>query len=111
MLSPRLDRRPRFAIRFPALDRLALVVVLLAFGQADSHFHAAVLEVQPDGDERHAPLDGLTDQFTDLVAVEKELPPAQRLVIGRSAVAVRTDVDVVQKHLSVLDARKAVAEV
>src|SRR5687768_5234200 len=49
-----LDRGPRFAIDLPALDRLALVVLFLAFGQTDRHLHAAVLEVHPHGHERHA---------------------------------------------------------
>src|SRR5262245_4864322 len=51
--APRFHRRSCFAVGLAALDRLALVVILLALGQADRHFHAPVLEIQPDRYERH----------------------------------------------------------
>src|SRR5882672_5216313 len=84
-LPPRFDRRAGLAIRFAALDRLALVVVLLAFGEADGNLHAPLLVVQPDRHERHALLDRLADQFADLVAIEQQLAAAQRLVIHVAA--------------------------
>src|SRR2546428_2171042 len=105
------DRRACFAVGLAALDRLALVVLLLPFRQADRHLHATLLVVEPHRDERHSLLDRLADQFPDFVAVQQELPAAQRLVIGVAAMAVRADVDVVEKHLAVFQAREAVAEV
>src|SRR5205085_7335424 len=42
--------RPRFTIRFAALDGLALVVQLLAASESNLHFHPAVLEIHA---ERH----------------------------------------------------------
>src|SRR5262249_10606991 len=110
-LPPRLDGRARFAIRFAALDRLALVVVLLALRQADGHLHASVLEIETRRDERHPFFDGLADQLADLAAVQQQFSAAQRLMIGIPAVAVRADVHVVEKHLAVLDESEAVAQV
>src|SRR3954453_5604426 len=110
-LAPRLHRGARLPVGLAALDRLALVVVLLAFRKAHRHLHAAVLEIEPRRDQRHPLLDGLADQLSDLVAVEQQLAAAQRLVLGIAAVAVRADVHVVQEHFAVLDAREAVAQV
>src|SRR6185312_1000713 len=111
ILPFRLDRRPCFARGFAPLDRLALVVLFLALRGRHRHLDAAVLEVETRRHERHALLDRLADQLADLVAVQQELAPAQRLVIGVAAMAVRADVDVVEEDLAVLDAREAVAEV
>ena len=43
--------------------------------------------------------------------MQQQLAPAQRLVIRIAAMAVRTDVDVVEKHFAVFDAGEAVAQV
>ena len=43
--------------------------------------------------------------------MQQQLPAAQRLVFGIPAMAVRADVHVVDEHLAVFDAGKAVAEV
>src|SRR5438094_91251 len=111
LAARRFDRRACFAVGLAALDRLAFVVLLLPFRQADRHLHATLLVVEPHRDERHSLLDRLADQFPDFVAVQQELPAAQRLVIGVAAMAVRADVDVVEKYLAVFQAREAVAEV
>ena len=79
----------RFAIGFAPLDRLALVVFLLALGEADGHLHAAVLEVHPNGHEGHALLDRLANQLANLVPVQQQLARSQRLVVGVTAMAVR----------------------
>src|SRR5258706_13405954 len=109
--APRFHGRARFALDLAPLYGLALVVVFLAFGETHGHLDAAVLEVQPDGHERHALFDGLADQLADLLAVQQQLAPAQRLVIRVAAVAVRADIDVVEIDLAVLQAREAVARV
>src|SRR5471032_2722812 len=96
LLAARLDGRARLAIDLALLERLALVELLLAFREAHRHFDAAVLEVQADRHQRHAFHDGLADQLADLVAVQQQLAPAQRLMIGIAAMAVRADVDVVE---------------
>src|SRR5712692_200622 len=105
------DRRSRFAIRLAPLDRLALVVLLLAFREADGHLHAAVLEVHADRHQRHPLLDGPANELPDFVAVQQQLAAAQRLVLGVAAMAVRADVHVVDEHFAVLDAGEAVAQV
>src|SRR5262249_38642200 len=103
--------RTSLPLDFPPLDRLALVVRLLAPGEGESQLDAAVLEVHPDRHERHPALDGLPDQFPDLLAVQQQLAPPRGVVIAVAAIAVRVDVNVVDPHLAVLDAREAVAQV
>src|SRR4029077_16690863 len=98
-LAARLDRRARLAIDFALLERLALVELLLAFRKAHGHLDAAALEVEPDRHQRHALHDRLADQLADLVAVQQQLAPAQRLVIRIAAMAVGADVDVVEIDL------------
>src|SRR6185295_9584110 len=110
-LPPRLHRGARLAIGLALLHRLALVVLLLAPGEADGHLDAAVLEVDAQRHERHPALDRLADQLANLALVQQQLAAAQRLVVGVAAVAVGADVDVVEEHLAVLDPRVAVAQV
>src|SRR6202008_2392894 len=109
--TPGFDSGPGLAIDFGALYRFALFVLLLPLGESDGPFHSAVLEVHAHRDEGHAALDGLANQLLNLVAVEQQLSPAQRLVVRVPAVGVRADVDVVQKHFPIVDPREAVAEV
>src|SRR5258708_3876990 len=75
--SPLLDGRTRLPIDVAALDRLALVVVLLALGQAEGDLHAPLLEIHPNWDQRHPSFDGLADQFLNLVPMQEQLSPAQ----------------------------------
>src|SRR4030095_13875403 len=105
-----LDGCPRFPIGVAALDRLALVVVLLALGEADRHLDAPFLEVHPDGDQRHPLLDRLANQLLDLLPVQQELPLAGGLVIAVAAVAVGADVDVLDPHFAPPAPREAAAE-
>src|SRR5581483_6135032 len=111
ILSSCFDGRARLAIDLAALDRFALVVFLFALGEADGNLHAAVLVIQPHGDQRHALFDGLANQLSDLVAVQQQLAAPQRFVIRVSAMAVGADVDVVEKDLAVLEACEAVAQI
>src|SRR5207244_8899153 len=69
--SDLFDGGARLAVRLAALEGLALVVLLLALGEAHRHFHAAVLEVEPHRHERHPLFDSLPDQLADFVAVEQ----------------------------------------
>src|SRR5215831_14337127 len=77
-LASFLHRRARFPLCFAALDRLTLVVRFLAFGQADRHLDAPVLQVHPHRDERHAALDRLADQLADFLAVQQQLAAPRR---------------------------------
>src|SRR5205807_1083255 len=67
-------------------QRGALVVQLLAAGQADLDLDAAALEVDLQGDDRQALLGRLADHAGDLTLVEQQLAVALRLVIGVGAV-------------------------
>src|ERR1051326_6076323 len=111
ILPLRFDCRPRLTVGFAALDRLALVVVLLAFRERHRHLDAAVLEIQPRRNERHSLLDGLADQLPNLVAMQQQLSPPQRFVVRVPAMAVGADVHVVEKDLAVFHPREAVAQV
>src|SRR6516162_8249382 len=111
ILPAGLHRGPRFPVGLTPLDRFALVVLLLALREAHSDLHAAILEIEAKGHERHPLLDRLANELADLLAVQQQLAPADRLVVGVAAMAVGTDVDVVEKYLAVLDAREAVAKV
>ena len=83
----------------------------LPFARLTATFTRPFLKYMPDGNERHAPLDRLADQLADLVAMQQQLAATQRLVVGVAAMRVRADVDVVEEHLAVLDARETVAQV
>ena len=111
--GPRLPRcslplfhRPfHFAAGFAPLDAFPSVMQLLAFGQPEFDLGKAPLgEVDAERDEREPLLLRLAKELIDLLAVEKQLPSAERLVIHDVAVAVRTDVAVVEKDLSALHA-------
>src|ERR1700732_1172435 len=101
-LAACLHRRPGFAVRFAPLDRLPLVVLLLALGETDGHLHAAVLEVHPHRHEGHALLHRLSDQPATLAPVQQQLARSERLVVGVAPVAVGTDVDVVEIPLAIV---------
>src|SRR5262245_466272 len=110
-LPPGFDRRTRLAIGLSPLDRFPLVVFFLALRQAHGHFHTPVFEVHAHRDERHPFLDRLAGELANLLAVQQELPPAQRLVLRVAAMPVGADVHVVEEHLAVLEPGKAVTEV
>src|SRR6188472_4442844 len=83
-----LDGGAGLAIGLATLDRLALVVRLLAASEREIDLDAAVLQVHPRRHQRQALLHGATDQLADLGAIEQELAPAQRFVFGVAAMAV-----------------------
>src|SRR6516162_722919 len=98
-LSSFLHSRPRFPLGLTPPDGLAFVVRLLAFREADGDLHAAILQIHPDGHDRHAALRRLADQLADFLAVQQQLAAARGIVIAVAAIAVGTDVDVVDPHL------------
>jgi hypothetical protein len=78
---------------------------LLAFGQPEFDLGKAPLgEIDAEGDEREALLLRLAKELIDLLAVEKQFPSTEWLVIHDVAVAIGTDVAVVEKDLAALHA-------
>src|SRR5437868_4026576 len=76
-----LHRLADFFRRLRLLLRLALVVQLLAAGDADLHLGAPLLEVQPQRDERVALLGSLAGELGDLALVQEQLARPLRLVV------------------------------
>src|SRR6185312_2871070 len=72
-------------------ERTALVDAFLAAGQRDLGLHAAVLEVQAQGDQRQALLRYARGELLDLVLVRQQLAVARGLVVGAVALLVRLD--------------------
>jgi hypothetical protein len=80
-------------------------MLLLAFGQPEFDLGKAPLgEIDTERDEREPLLLRLAKELIDLLAMEEQLPSAERLVIHDVPVAVRTDVTVVEKDLAILHA-------
>ena len=76
-------------------------MLLLAFGQPEFDLGKATLgEIDAERDEREPLLLRLGKEFIDLFAVEEQFPGTERLVIHDVAVAIRTDVAVVEKDLA-----------
>src|SRR5687767_11773588 len=80
MSSSFFHGRSRFPFRLASLDRFPLVVILLAFCETDGNLDAPVLEVHPDGHERHPLLLDLADQLADLLAVQEQFSATQRFM-------------------------------
>ena len=75
-------------------------MLLLALGQPDFDLGKAPFgEIDAEWDECEALLLRLAKEFIDLLAMEKQLPGAEGLVIHDVAVAVGTDVAMVEKGL------------
>ena len=80
-------------------------MLLLAFGQPEFDLGKAPLgEIDAERDEREPLLLRLAEEPIDLLAVEEQFPSTERLVIHDVAVAVGTDVAVVEKDLAALHA-------
>jgi len=77
-------------------------MLLLAFGQPEFDLGKTPLgEIDAERDEREALLLRLGKEFIDLFAVEEQFPGTERLVIHDVAVAVGTNVAVVEKYLTI----------
>src|SRR3954463_6367583 len=107
----RLDGGARLTIDLAAPDRFPLVVSLLAARQCNPHLDAAALHVDLERHQRQPFLGDAADDLADLVTVQQQLALPQLGVIGGTAVAVRTDVDVEHPQLAVLDPGVAVPQV
>jgi len=76
-------------------------MLLFAFGQPEFNFGKAPLgKIDAERDEREPLLLRLAEKLIDLLAVEKQLPGAERLVIHDVTVTVGADVAVVEKDLT-----------
>src|SRR5512133_1580600 len=69
-----LDRSARFPIDFPAANRLAFVVRLLALDQRQRHLHAPFLQIHAQRHKREALLDDAAGELADLLTVQQQLP-------------------------------------
>ena len=77
-------------------------MLLLAFGEPKFDLGKASLgEIDAERDEREPLLLRPTEELIDLLAVEEQFPSTERLMIHDVAVAVGTDVAVVEKDLTV----------
>src|SRR6266850_1934477 len=110
---PLIFHRPfHFATGFARLDGFPAVMLLLAFGQPEFDLGKAPLrEIDAERDEREPLLLRLAEELIDLLAVEEQFPSTERLVIHDVAVAVGTDVAVVEKDLAVLHAGVTILQV
>ena len=80
-------------------------MLFLAFGHPQFDLGQAPRgEIDAERDEREPLLLRLAEELIDLLAVEKQFPSTERLVIHDVAVAVGTDVAVVEKDLTTLHA-------
>jgi len=102
--SPSIFHRPfHFTAGFPILDGLTAIMLLLSFGQADFDLGEAPLgEINAERDERKSLLLRFAKELVDLLAVEEQLPGAERFVIRNVAVAVGTDMAMMEKNLVAL---------
>jgi hypothetical protein len=108
---PVLERPLDLAPGLARLQRLPLVVHLLALGQGDLHLDAAVLQVDPGGHQGQALFLDLAHQAADLALVQEQLPGPHRLVVEQVAVGVGVDVAAHQERLLVPDADHALLDV
>lgn len=77
-------------------------MLLLAFGKSEFDLREAPLgEIDAERDEREPLLLRLAEKLIDLLTVEEQFSGAERLVVHDIAVAIGTDVAVVEKDLSV----------
>jgi len=100
-----------FVVAFAFAFGGALVPLLLAFGEGQFAFDAAVLEVELDRDQGVALLLGGDLQFGDLVLVEEEFASAKRVVVHRVAVGEGADVGVEEEGFAVFEEAIGVFEV
>ncbi len=110
---PLFFHRPfHFAAGFARFDGFPAVMLLLAFGQPEFDLSYAPLgEIDAERDEREPLLFRLAEELIDLLAVEEQFSRTERLVIHDVAVAVGTDVAVVEKDLVALHAGVTILQV
>src|SRR5690606_30671096 len=99
--SPLAQQPGLVALPVALLDRLALVVGLLALGQRQLDFRPPfAVEIDAERDQRHALALDRADHLLDLALVEQQLARPLRLVVEAVAVAELGDVGVDQPSLA-----------
>src|SRR5262249_61839354 len=97
------------ALDFPphgfACDRFPFVVQLLAFGESDFNFRAAVLEVDLQRDDRVPAFPHASPQAIDLAAVKQQLARARFLVAELPRPRVGAGMGTATKQVGPLHAR------
>ena len=87
-------------------------MLLLAFGQPEFDLgQASIGEIDAEWDDRKPLLLCLDEELIDLLAVEEQFPGAKRLVIREVAVAIGTDVAMVEKDLALSHAGVTILQV
>ena len=80
-------------------------MLLLAFGQPEFDLGKASLgEIDTERNERESLLLRLAEEFIDLLTVEEQFPSTERFVIHDVAMAIRTDMAMVEKGFAALNA-------
>src|SRR5438105_15000237 len=92
-----------FSLGVPFRDRLALVELALASGQADLDLGMVAGEVNAQRDERVTLLLDLADQARDLLAVQHELARTQRVMVLDVALSIWRCVNVLQVGIAGVD--------
>jgi hypothetical protein len=100
-----------FPLRLLRLDRLPLVIGLLALGKTDQHLGLAAHEIDLERDEREPFLRYLPGDLSDLFFMQQELARPERLVVCNVAMCIRADVRVEKVHLFIPDDGVAVRQV
>ena len=101
-------RAADLAIDLFFLDRLALVVTLLAAAYAQLHFCAAIFEIDRQRNQRDSPFLQLAGKLLNLSLMRKQLAVADRVVIvGGGRLVVRVDMTAVKCQLPALNRAKA----
>lgn len=90
---------------------LSFIVKFPALGKRELAFQPAVFQVQPERNKSKPLFRRLSNQLSNLAAVQEELPRSQRIVVGRIPVRIGTDVTVEQPNLSAFDNAVGVLEV
>ena len=99
------------ALRLPLGLAVALVVQLLALAQPQLDLHAAVLEIHPQRDQRHAVLHDARVETHDLALVHQEAPRPHRVAVEDVAVLIRGDVHAAHEQLAVLDGAEGILQI
>ena len=101
---PLLFHRPlHLAAGFAGLDRCASVMLLLAFGQPEFDLGKASLgEIDTERNERESLLLRLAEEFIDFLSMEEQFPSTKRFVIHEVAMAIGTDMAMVEKDFAAL---------
>ena len=87
-------------------------MLFLALGQTEFDLGESTLrEIDAERDEREALLLSLAKELVDLLAVEKQFPGTERLVIHNVAVTIEADVAMVKKRFASLHAGITILQV